>query len=266
MDSEFSLRLFVLWGSIAYLARITLLVGGSALLIWFAYRYLPRGWRRRGLVAVIMAFWIVDLLPGLLGFWSLCRTEAGLRVDTAVLGRPNLVIGDQIAPAIAARILYLSGSVEYELSPPMARRLGLWPGLNRFDSVENAPSDCWLVALRDPGMLARCATAVRIEAPTARYRFDTRGPGNGNPPAPAGPWEFSWWAEKHQATVVDRGTDETLARATLLIRRRIPSASGLISFQAKNSTCPRGTTPDGLPILLFPAAFPELGGRDGRGN
>lgn len=105
-----------------------------------------------------------------------------------------------------------------------------------------------------------CAIAVQIEAPSARYLFDTSGPVDGEAAA-TGPWDLSWWAEKHQAIVVDRTTGETLATATMLIRRRIPSVSGLISFKAADAACPKGTTPDGLPVLLFPVAFPDLGGR-----
>ncbi len=77
----------------------------------------------------------------------------------------------------------------------------------------------------------------------------------------AGPWALRWWAEKHQASVVDRTTGETLATATMLVRQTIPSVSGLISFEAAEAACPRGSTPDGLSYVLFPAAFPDLGGR-----
>lgn len=253
-------NLFVLMLYIRWLARVLFLVGASGLLLWFAFRRLPRGWRRFGLVAFIALFWIVDLVPGAVGFPSLCRREAGIRVSAPVPGRPDIVVGEQIPSGIAARALHLAGRVEYELVPGRARRLDLRPGLYRFEPIENAPSDCAFAVFRNSVMLAMCATAVQIETPDARYRFDMSGPVDGEAAA-AGPWDLSWWAEKHHATVVDRTTGETLATATLLIRRRIPSVSGLISYKPADAACPKGATPEGLPILLFPVAFPDLGGR-----
>ena len=253
-------NLFVLMLSIQWLARVLLPVGASGLLLWLAFRRLPRGWRRFGPVAFIALFWIVDLVPGAVGFPSLCRREAGIRVSAPVPGRPGIVVGEQIPSGIAARVLHLAGRVEYELVPERARRLALRPGLYRFEPIENAPSDCAFAVFRDSAMLSVCATALQVEAPDARYRFDMSGPADDETEA-AGPWDLSWWAEKQQAIAVDRTTGETLATATMLIRRRIPSVTGLISFEAADAACPKGTTPDGLPVLLFPVAFPELGGR-----
>ena len=208
----------------------------------------------------VVLFWIVDLVPGAVGFPILCRREAGLLVTTAVPGHPDIVMGDQMASAIAARILHKAGTVEYVLEEALARRLGLRPGLYRFESVETPPSDCWLRALSSRESLGMCATATPIEAPGARYLFDITGPVEGEAGA-SSPWEMDWWAETHQARVVDRTTGETLATFTMLSRRRIPSVLGLNSYRPADAVCPKGQTPDGLTDTLFPAAFPDLGGR-----
>lgn len=243
-----------------YLVRVTSFVGGSAFVLWVAYRYQPRRWVRRCTIAAVAAFWIVDLVPRPLGFWNLCQTQAGVRVDTPVLGRPHVAIGDQIEQSIAARFLYASGSVEYELTPNGAGRLGLRPGFHRFQAIENAHPDCWLVALRDSGMLAQCATAVSIDAPTARYLFDASEPRNEDRQAGTSPRHLSWSPEKDQAYVLDRDTNETLATATLFSRHRYSPVSGLLWLFPWDWACPLGATRSGLPYLLVPAAFPELTG------
>lgn len=258
MESESSITFFLIKASIIYLTKIIFFVGGSAFFVWVAYRYLPSGWRRRGIIVAVAAFWIVDLVPGALGFRILCRAQAGVKVETAIPGRPHMVIGGRIPPAIAARILYLSGSVEYDMPPYVAGRLGLVAGLYQFQALEDAPVECLLTALYDKSMLANCATVVRIDAPTARYLFDGSEPGSEGGQAEGSPFDLSWWADKHVVYVSDRETNQTLATATVLMRRGIPSLTGLFSFAPTDAACPAGASEEGLPYLLFPAAFPEL--------
>ncbi len=241
-------------------AGILIAVGASGGLLWLAFGLLPGGWRRWGLVAAVVLFWIVETVPGRVGFPYFCRREAGLAVTAAVPGQPEIVMRDPWATAIGARILYKAGRVEFAFEDPRAGRLGLRPGLYRFDSVEDPPTDCWISAFYSRDMLAMCATATPIEAPGARYLFDRSGPVEGETAARA-PWDLDWWAQKHQAYVVDRTTGETLATYTMLTRRRIPSVLRLVSYRAADSVCPKGQTPDGLIYSLFPAAFPDLGGR-----
>ncbi len=243
-----------------YWARVVLFVGISAAVLWFAFLLLPGGWKRWALFTLVALFWIVELVPGRVAFPHLCRREAGLAVTAAIPGQPDIIMRDRWASAIAARILYKAGRVEYALEDSLARHLGLLPGLYRFDSVADPASDCWNRALFSRETLAMCATATPIEAPGARYLFDTRGPVEGETAAGA-PWDLDWWAEKHQARVVDRTTGETLATYTMLTRRRIPSVLNLVSYRAADAVCPKGQTPDGLSYSLFPDAFPDLGGR-----
>lgn len=260
-DSSFAFYLYVFIVTLVSTfnpARFILFVGGSGLLVWLAYRYLPSGWRRRGVIAVVAAFWIVDLAPGAPGFRILCRTHAGVKVETAIPGRPHVMIGDRIPPAIAARFLHLSGSVEYDLAPFVAERLELVTGLYQFRALEDAPVECLLTALNDKSMLANCATVVKINESTARYLFDASEPDTNGGQADSGPFYLSWWAEKHVVFVLDRETNQTLASATVLLRRGTPSLSGLFSFAPADAACPAGASEEGLAYLLRPAAFPDL--------
>lgn len=258
MESASSIKLFAITLSILYLTKIILFVGGSALFVWFAFRYLPSGWRRRGIIAAVAAFWIVDLAPGALGFAILCRAQAGVKVETAIPGHPHMVIGDRIPPPIAARILYLSGSVEYDLPPFVAGWLGLETGLYQFQALEDAPVECSLTALSDKSTLADCATVVKIAEPTARYLFDASGPDNDGGQAESGPFYLSWWPEKHVVFVLDRETNQTLATATALSHHGRSTLTGLFLFAPKDAVCPAGGSVEGLPYLLRPAAFPDL--------
>lgn len=246
--------------SLVYLARVTVFVGGSALLLWYSYRHQKPGWGRRSMVAAIAAIWIVDMMSGTADFWFLCNTQGGVRVVAPVPGRPHVAIGDQIEPSLAARFLSASGAVEYELTPYLAERLGLRSGFHRFQALEGAPPICSVSGLSDSGMLASCASAVRIEAPTARYLFDASERRSGDRYTGVGPKEWSWFAEMDQAFVLDRNTGETLAAATIFIRGRVSPLSGLLRFFVRDQVCPVGATREGLPYLLIPAAFPDLAG------
>ena len=250
-------QLYVIAG-LYYIARPVFLIAVSIVLLRIAFRRDPPVWWRRVIVAGITAFWLVDLAPGTVGHWLRCELQAGIWVRTPVRGHPQIAVSERIEPSIAARFLAVAGTVEYELSPWQAERLGLDRGYHRFDAISTTRSACWIGTLWSRETIAACATVTRIDTPSARYLFDASERRQVEWQTGLGPPALAWLGEKDQTFVLDRETGRSVAAATLIARPTVSPLSGLLTLLPWQPVCPAGASREGLPLLLTPAAFPDL--------